>query len=370
MTGYFEFISISSAHIYHSALVLAPKESIVRQLYESHARPFVRVVRGALTSWDPNTASASRPSEIRWAAWSPCGRFIAIAWGYFPTIDVLDSVTLQRLQTFRSLPNVFIGRGVLILSPDSRILTYHGIPDGDDELCVSSWDLQTGGLVSVIRWRGPGSGYNRSRPHPSIAHSASGGIVGVFHWVDGSDTDTINIFICDVASATCMHRSSFTYAHPLYPTILAYKDIWTYGESFRLATADAATVTIREVRFTLGATCMEVETIRIPVDLVYKEGMRSSLLLTHTPGDMILLACANGWRIRVWDIRNSKCLLDCEGTSLMSFSPDGRFFVCEVGSSTTHIWKASPTGYVLHRKLQSGDVLHNPLLSPNGESMI
>ena len=39
VTGYFEIISASSPHIYHSALVAAPKDSIVRKLYESHS-PF------------------------------------------------------------------------------------------------------------------------------------------------------------------------------------------------------------------------------------------------------------------------------------------------------------------------------------------
>ena len=81
VTGYFEIISASCAHIYHSALVVAPQESIVRQLYESHAQPFTRIVHGAPTSWDPNTATTSRPSTIDLAVWSPCSRFIAIAWG-------------------------------------------------------------------------------------------------------------------------------------------------------------------------------------------------------------------------------------------------------------------------------------------------
>ena len=353
--------------------MLAPKESIVRQLYESHARPFVRVVHGAPTSWDPNTAAASRPSETRWAVWSPCSRFIAIAWGNIPTIDVLDSVTLRRLQTFRPSLNVFIGRGVLVFSPDGRILTHHGVPDGDHELCVSSWDLQTGGLVSTIRWHGPGPGYHWSRIFPSIAHSASGGIVGVFHWVYG-DTDVINIFICDVTSGTYMHSHSFSNGIPLSRTI------WTHGESFRFATADAATITIWEVGFTSDATCMQVEILRTPVgfvseDTLYQDKDKPSpdLLLTHTFEDMILLAYANLERILVWDIRDSKCLLHCEDARSyrsMSFSSDGRFLTCITSLSTIYLWKESPTGYVLHRILLSSALLNNPLLSPNGESII
>ena len=372
VTGYFEIISASSTHIYHSALVVAPQESIVRQLYESHAQPFTRIVHGAPTSWDPNTATTSRPSTIDLAVWSPCSRFIAIAWGDIPTIDVLDSVTHQRLQSFRPLPNVPMRRGVLIFSPDGRILTYHGIPDGDHELCVSSWDLQTGGLISTIGLQVPGLGY-RTTKNPSVAHSASGGIIGVAHW-DCGKTEALNIFICDVASGAYMHSHSFNNGTPL-----SY-DIWTHGESFRFATADEATITIWEVGFTLGAMCTEVETLRTPVGFVYKvlflditSRPPSGLLCIGTFGDMILLAYNRSGRILVWDIRNSKCLLDCEDAQFRgsaSFSSDGRFLAWSTFGSTAYIWKESHTGYVLHRILPSSALFGNPLPSPNGESMI
>ena len=372
VAGYFEIISASSAHIYHSALVVAPQESIVRQLYESHARPFTRVVHGAPTSWDPNTAAASRPSGIRQAAWSPCSRFIAISWGDIPTIDVLDSVTLQRLQTFRPSPNVPALCGVLIFSPDGRILRYHGIPDGDYELCVSSWDLQTGGLVSTIRLQGPGPG-QQTRRNPSIAHSASGGIVGVVHW-DCGKTDALNIFICDVASGAYMHSHLFNNGTPL-----SY-DIWIHGESFRFATADAATITIWEIGFTLDAMCTEVKTLRTPVGFVYKDFFPdttgrppSDLLCIRTFGDMILLAYNRSERILVWDVRDLKCLLDCEDAEFhgsVSFSSDGRFLACSNFESTVYLWKESPIGYVLHRILPPSGALRNPLPSPNGESII
>ena len=370
VAGYFEIISASSAHIYHSALVLAPQESIVRQLYESHARPFTRVVHGAPTSWDPNTVAASRPSEIWQAVWSPCSRFIAIAWGDIPTIDVLDSVTLQRLQSFRPLPNVPVLRGVLVFSPDGRILRYHA--DGDHELCVGSWDLQTGGLVSTIRLQGPGAGQLTWRS-PSIAHSASGGIAGVFHW-DCEETDALNIFICDVASGAYMHSHSFNNGTPL-----SY-DIWTHGESFRFATADGVTITIWEVGFTLDAMCTEVETLRTPVGFVYKDPFQDTtgrpppyLLHVRTFGDMILFAYNRLRRILVWDVRNSKCLLDCEDArfcEFMSFSSDGRFLASPTFESTIYLWKESPTGYALHRILLSSIPISNAFPSPNGGSVI
>ena len=180
-----------------------------------------------------------------------------------------------------------------------------------------------------------------------ITHSASGGIVGVFHWVYG-DTDVINIFICDVTSGTYMHSHSFSNGIPLSRTI------WTHGESFRFATADAATITIWEVGFTSDATCMQVEILRTPVgfvseDTLYQDKDKPSpdLLLTHTFEDMILLAYANLERILVWDIRDSKCLLHCEDARSyrsMSFSSDGRFLTCITSLSTIYLWKESQIG--------------------------
>ena len=59
----------------------------------------------------------------------------------------------------------------------------------------------------------------------------------------------------------------------------------------------------------------------------------------------------------------------------MSFSADGHFFVCLLrrGRDTgIHIWKESPGGYILHRKLAFTDSVWcpTPLLSPSGESII
>jgi len=67
----------------------------------------------------------------------------------------------------------------------------------------------------------------------------------------------------------------------------------------------------------------------------------------------------------VWDVRNSKCLLECStGTGFdprMSFSSDGL---------DVYIWKESPAGYTLREILQSSIGYPSPLLSRNGESIV
>ena len=267
-------------------------------------------------------------------------------------------------------------REALVFSPNGRILTYRGIPDGDHKPCVSSWDLQTGGLVNTIRLQ---ESEYRWSVVSSIAYSASGGIVGVFDW-EYFFSYNLNIFICDVASGAYVHY------YRRCPEIPLSYDIWTYGESFRFATADEATITIWEAGSTLDIECTEVETLPTPVGFVHKYHFHGTtdrpppdFLRICTFGDTILLAYIRSERILVWDVRNLKCLLDYEDATLdcedarpneHMFSSDGRFLACVARHSTIYLWKESPTGYILHRILRSSIPLSNVFPSPNGESVI
>src|ERR1700743_3257421 len=78
VTGFFEVITTSAPHIYHSALLLCPRESIVRRLYGPQVKPMARVILGLPTSWDPSVAATRFPGKIFITAWSPCSKFIAI----------------------------------------------------------------------------------------------------------------------------------------------------------------------------------------------------------------------------------------------------------------------------------------------------
>ena len=122
-------------------------------------------------SWDANTAATTRPCGIDAAAWSPCDRFIAITWYDAKVIEVLDSVTLRRLQTleFPQAQHISVEHMALIFSSDSRILTCFGQSyPPDRKLFVVSWDLQTGGVASVIKLQGP---HEDIAGTPSITYS-------------------------------------------------------------------------------------------------------------------------------------------------------------------------------------------------------
>ena len=105
VTEFFEVISQSGPHIYHSALQLTPQLSIVWELYNQQiCSPVARVVVGIPSSWDLCTASVENTHGEHCAVWSPCGQFVAV--GSATIVEVRDSNTLERVSVLRSLFNI------------------------------------------------------------------------------------------------------------------------------------------------------------------------------------------------------------------------------------------------------------------------
>jgi len=121
VTEFFEVISKSVPHIYHSALVLAPQSSIIWRLYNQQIDSVARVVTGIAASWDSCTASVGTTGTFSCAGWSPCGQFIAASLG--STIEVRDSNTLERVSVLKP-PSHLLGYfpGLIDFSPDGHLL--------------------------------------------------------------------------------------------------------------------------------------------------------------------------------------------------------------------------------------------------------
>jgi len=312
-------------------------------------------------SWDTSTAATTRPSNIDQAVWSPCNKFIAITWANAGTVDILDPVTLQQLQTLKTRPAS--GR-VLIFSPDSHILTSSGYPLDCQEVLVVSWDLQTGGTISTIRHQ-----FQELTPNPtclfpfSVTYSANGKMVGILQCWGYEGGSTFKILIFDIFSGVHMH------SHVFDSNYVCLGDIWTQGESLSFATFfDKTTTIIWEVRFTLDATPVEVG--RHSPQIHNVDNLLYIKPIPVTPSQ-VLLILSHGFL--VWDSQTSKPLLDCTDTGFhptISFSSDGHFLAHSTKRSGIYLWKDSPTGYILQDTLASYIAHSNLLLSPNGESII
>ena len=125
VTEFFEVISQSAPHIYHSALLLAPRSSIVWRVYSQQTHSVARVITGTATSWD--SCTSVRAVETYKLVWSPCGQFIAVDCG--DRIEVRDPNTLERLFVLQPPRNP--SRASLRsfdFSPDGHLLAcfYHG----------------------------------------------------------------------------------------------------------------------------------------------------------------------------------------------------------------------------------------------------
>jgi len=139
--------------------------------------------------------------------------------------------------------------------------------------------------------------------------------------------------------------------------------IWTHGEFLRFAAVKPGSITIWQLGFTSEHTLAEIESLPGLDDV---DDSKEPLFLPA----LSRLAFIRRRAVLIWDARDSKFLLNFVGGGLLeglSFSSDGRFFACGSLRRGVHLWKESPTGYVLHQKLVTG--LSAPVLSPDGGSI-
>jgi len=330
---------------------------MVRRLYEPYADPLMRIVQGVPMSWNPAIMTMKCPDTIWRAVWSPCSRFIAI--DCWTETRILDAATLGRVQSLA--PHGYRGQ-LLAFSAESRLLTR--LSDEPEE--IISWDLQTGVTASVIS---PGE-VKRERHYPgdhqerekfiqeaiSITHSGCETMFALlFERYDTPTIITYNIL-----------SSASTGYYPVGRPVANI--IWAHDKSIRFATFGLGSIMIWEVGFTLEHPATWVESLPTPHN--FDPSRRFLFLPTCFRLAFILRGC-----VFVWDARHSKLLLSCTnikspGDDKMSFSSDGHFFACGTFGPEIYLWKDSPTGYTFHQRLVSSSRFSDPLLSPDGRSII
>ena len=335
---FFDVISSSAPHIYHTALLLSPKESTVQALYGSQVNPLVTVIQGVPTLWDPSVASARFPDEICVTGWSPCSRFFALAWNKSPKVVILDAVTLKQLYTMYPQGKEHTWE-LVVFSLDSHLLAGYSLVHG----CITIWDLQTGGVIGNIN-------IERNGPCDSMTFSECGTMLGGI-------LNLQSIMVYNIYSGKQI-SSNFSQEYVV-------GTIWTHGEYLQFVTIVSKSIIIWQISFISVHQPTKVSSLSTPDNF--------------SLGKLVLLpalsrvALVDGNRVVVWDGHHHKVLLDsvdAEDPHTLSFSSDGSIFIYGTEGIGSYLWKKSPDGYLPHQKLMPGSTYHTPLISPNGESVI
>ncbi|KAF9645139.1 hypothetical protein BDM02DRAFT_3189954 [Thelephora ganbajun] len=334
---FFEPISVSATHIYHSALELSPFSSIVRRWYYHRRHTSLpRVMVGIRESWEGGIMIPSENYCLSYT-WSPCGQFIAAQ--SLEAVEIYDSLSLELLSTLKlTKPTPDEVTSLLAYSSDGRLIA---------SLCGTSlviWDIQTGGVAKEANYGGIKNG--------SLVWSLDGRTIGIVE-MKGSQTYVVRTYDVD---------SGATHS----PGILESRDepyLWAYGTSFRIMTTkrvgQARTINIFEV----GSILTKIESFYIGS---WEEDLKIKFFSQTT--HRISCSDEDGRHLAIMDIRDSRSLLEEEGFS-HCFSSDGSLFAA-ANTRSVHIWKYTSDGYARWREFSTQDNTEDLRFSSTSSSLL
>ncbi|KAF9649401.1 hypothetical protein BDM02DRAFT_3186299 [Thelephora ganbajun] len=329
VVAFFEPISVSATHIYHSALELSPLSSIIRRRYYHQRHTYLpRVIAGARESWERGIIIPSKNSCLSYT-WSPCGQFIAAQ--SREAVEIYDSISLELLSTLKLTgPTPDKVTSLLAYSTDGRsIASLSGTS-------LVIWDIQTGGVAKETDYGGARS--------VSMMWSLDGSTIGIME-AKGRRSKTYIVHTYDVSSGAT--HSPGTLESTNKPRF------WAYGTSFRIVTAERAGQVCTINIFEVGSILTKIESFHI--ELWEKSRTRTIGSFSQTTHRVSYLL-SNPNHLVVSDIRDSHYLLQ-EGGLFYShcFSSDGSLFAASQWWSL-HVWKYTSNHYVRWREFSILDL--------------
>jgi WD40 repeat protein len=329
VTEFFEPISASATHIYHSALELCPTSSTVRKLYYDRCNRIAgvpRVLVGTPDLWD-QTISISTGSQYENCAWSPCGRFIAARTS--DTVEIRNQLTFELLTILRPTEGSISPTGPLAYSPDGRSLACFS------PTAIIIWDIQTGGVLKEDKCVFGSC---------SLVWSLDGSTIGII------DTAS-NVHTYEVVSGKTRNPGKLHLGHKGF---LFLYQMWAHEASFRAVTIvgvehehqQEITIDIFEIGRTLTKFHSFTFTFTFTGDF-----FSSVDILTFSPATFHF--CVNSFSmIRIFGDQDSNCLLEVKSTfGPNCFSPDGSLFAVS-NSISVFFWKYTSGCYIPWRELR------------------
>ena len=311
---FFEPISASATHIYHSALELCPLSSVVRKLYYDRYHGTARLPRlviGTPDSWNP-IVSFSGKDAYKFCAWSPCGRFVAAQTEN--SIEIRNQLTFELLTVLHPTNNTSPPTSPLAYSPDGRSLA-SGLSN-----TIVIWDIQTGGVAKGIKccW-----------VIVSIVWSLDGTIVAV---VLRSKKQILHVETYEIASGARLFAGEIGLK-------VGYWHLWAHDQTFRFVTIPpyaVSTSTFNMKISEIGAIPTKIESFTAPT------GLRSPGQPPRTAAfspSTYRVSFSDTNQISIVDVRSSVRLFGTESNLVFpQFSPDGSFFTA-FRSHNIYTWK-------------------------------
>jgi len=342
VTQFFDVINQSGCHIYHSALLLAPQSSVVRNLYSQQIlSPVLKIINGIPISWDSCTASTGVVSYH--ATWSPCGKFIAV---YCLEIKVMDSSTLQVLSVLKPSTGYNMSRKFLIFSPDGQLLASIYMEKERGRLVV--FLIYVTVLTSV-----PGRRYSSHIMH--VFDIKTGVIVTTIKppifsrpFFSGNTTIILpgkygTLYTYDALSGTCLCKDNLGHKCDGY---LGFHEgsLWV-STNFR--NDRESKVNIQEVQLTTTPPSL-IKSFTVPS---YDGLFSFSPVSSHA-------SFVTKTKITILNVKDSRVLLQAKAahqtyTLPGLFSSNGCFFACATKEQEIHVWKNISAKYEPWGNLQS-----------------
>jgi len=341
VTQFFEVISASATHIYHSALELSPLSSIVRRLYHY---PSLKLVAGLVESWQPGIAIPNKNHSYISCGWSPCSQFITAQTQ--KVVEVRDPLTLELLSTLQPTKHNPHLTGPLAYSPSGHSLCCAS------NTAIVIWDIQTGGLVKEIEC---GATIDNSS---SLVWSLDEKTIGVVLRED----HTWAVATYDVTSGK-----------PLCETLASVDKphLWAHNISFQVMTVTQCTTpkgyTIKI--FEVGQVLTQIKTFTISVE---HNGDFQIGCFSPISSHISILVPIEGGEFLILNDRNQVLLKEAGLSGSHCFSSDGKLFAASLDRSI-HVWRDHHHGYYKQTKFPDQGWSFNNLhlqFSPTSSSLL